>query len=215
LKAYHSEAGGKDFGHSPAFVRKTKMKAPDPRAQHTRSALLQAFRDLLLQGGPLDDIRVGDVAARAGVGRSTLYEHFAGVDGLLAGSIAGPYSVLVETLSPGDNAPDLQRLLDHFWERRALARSLFSGAVRRRSVAVLVTLIEAKLKAQCRAHRGQLILPPRLAAVQLSEIMLAPIIAWLAGESRCTSQVLASAVSSVAKAALRTMVRPATKKGLA
>ena len=170
------------------------MKTPDPGTQHTRRALLQAFRELLLEGGPFEDLRVGEVAARAGVSRSTLYQHFAGVDGLLAGSIAGLFSVLVETLSAGDPAPELKRLLDHFWEHRTLGRSLFSAAMRRRSIAVLVTLMEAKLKSLGLARRGQLILPARLAAVQLAEIMLAPIIAWLAGESRCTSQALACAL---------------------
>jgi AcrR family transcriptional regulator len=154
------------------------------------------------------------VAARAGVGRSTLYEHFAGMEGLLAGSIAGPFAVLVETLSAGDPAPDLKRLLDHFWEQRALARSLFSGPMRRRSIAVLVTLTEAKLKSLGLARRGQLILPPRLAAVQLAESLLAPITAWLAGESRCTSLTLASALSSVSRAALHAM-RAASAKARA
>lgn len=187
------------------------MKTPDPRAQQTRRALLQAFRDLLLDGVPFEDIRAGDVAMRAGVGRSTLYEHFAGIDGLLAASIAGPFSVLVETLNAGDNVPQLKRLLDHFWEQRALARSLFSGLPRRRSIVVLVRLIEAKLKSLRLARRGQLILPPRLAAVQLAEILLAPIVSWLTGESPCSSQVLASALSRVAQAALHAMQCAATK----
>lgn len=187
------------------------MKTADPRSQHTRRALLQAFRELLLEGGQFEALRVGEVAARAGVSRSTLYQHFAGVEGLYAGSIAGPFSVLVETVSAGDSAPELTRLLDHFWEQRALGRNLFSGSMRRRSIAVLVTLMEAKLKSLGLARRGQLILPPRLAAVQLAEILLAPIIAWLAGESRCTSHALASGLSSVARAALRAMRCPAMK----
>jgi AcrR family transcriptional regulator len=181
------------------------MKTPDPRAQHSRRALLQAFRELLLEGGQLEDIRVADVAARAGVGRSTLYEHFAGLDGLLGVSIAGLFSVLVDTLHPGDNSPGLKNLLDHFWEQRALARNLFSGSMRRRSIAVLVGLIEAKLKSVGLARRGQMMLPTRLAAEQLAGLLMAPIIAWLAGDSRCTSEGLASALSAVAKAALQAL----------
>jgi len=181
------------------------MKTPDPRRQQTRRALLQAFRDLLLEGRHVEDIRVSEVAARAGVGRSTLYQHFAGVDGLLASSIAGPFAVLVATLTAGDTAPDLKRLLDHFWEQRVLARSLFSGPMRRRSIAVLVSLTEAKLKSLGLARRGEMILPARLAAVQLAEALLAPINAWLAGESRCTSLVLASALASVSRAALNAL----------
>jgi hypothetical protein len=118
---------------------------------------------------------------------------------------------LVETLNAGDDVPQLKRLLDHFWEQRALARNLFSGSMRRRSIALLVSLIEAKLKSLRLARRGYMILPPRLAAVQLAEILLAPTIAWLAGESPCTSQALASALSSVAQAALHAMRSDATK----
>lgn len=178
------------------------MKTPDPRARHTRAALLQAFRELLLQGRPIGDIRSQEVAARAGVGRSTLYEHFAGVNGLLAASIAGPFSILTQAVDPGAPAPEIERLLEHFWEQRALARNLFSGPLRGRSVAVLVQLIEQKFKAAGLARRGRLILPARLAAVQMAELLLAPISAWLAGESRCSARELAVAVAAVARAAM-------------
>jgi AcrR family transcriptional regulator len=181
------------------------QKSMDRRAQHTRAALLGAFRDLLLEDRQLDDIGVAQVATRAGVSRSTLYQHFSGVDGLLSSSIAARFAVLVETLGPRDNMSDLERLLEHFWERRVLARTLFSGPMRRRCVAVLVGLLEQKLKSLGLAGRGALILPPRLAAVQLSEIMLAPTIAWLCGESRCTPAVLAGALSKTTTAALGAM----------
>jgi AcrR family transcriptional regulator len=181
------------------------QKSMDRRVQHTRSALLGAFRDLLLEDHLLDDIGVAQVAARAGVGRSTLYQHFSGVDGLLSSSIAAPFSVLVETLGPRDNVPDLERLLEHFWERRVLARTLFTGPMRRRCIAVLVGLLEQKLKSLGLSARGALILPPRLAAVQLAEIMLAPTVAWLCGESRCTPAALAGALSKTTTAALGAM----------
>jgi AcrR family transcriptional regulator len=95
-------------------------KKPDPRALRTRRALLAAFRDLLLEGKQLEGVRAASVAARAGVSRSTLYEHFAGVEGLVSTSIATPFAVLVDALETGDNiAADLQQLLDHFWAANA------------------------------------------------------------------------------------------------
>jgi hypothetical protein len=51
-----------------------------------------------------------------------------------------------------------------------------------------------------------LILPPRLAAVQLAEGMLAPIVTWLTGESGCTSKALAFAIPKIAKATMRAML---------
>jgi AcrR family transcriptional regulator len=213
--AYHSEADGEDFGQTSAFVRKVRenmtrstrlQKNPDPRALHTRHALLGAFRDLLLEGRQLDDIQAAAVAARAGVSRSTLYEHFAGVDGLISNSIAAPFAFLANALDPRDSTANLRQLLEHFWLRRTLARTLFLGPMRRRSIAVLVGLVEQKLRSQGLGRRGMLILPTRLAAVQLAEGMLAPIIAWLAGESRCTSEALAFAIPKIAQAALRAML---------
>jgi AcrR family transcriptional regulator len=176
----------------------------DRRVDRTRSALLEAFRELILNH-QYENIGVADIAARAGVGRSTLYEHFAGKDALLANSIAVPFSVLADTLRPGHELSRLVLLLDHFWANRPLARALFVGTIRRKTMVVLVGLIEKRLAADGLARRGALILPMRLAAVQLAEILLAPVIAWLLGESRCTSAVLAASLDRVATAALAAM----------
>jgi AcrR family transcriptional regulator len=163
--------------------------------------LLQAFRDLVL-AQPYDCISVADIALRAGVGRSTLYEHFAGKDALLAGSIAAPFSVLADTLRGRSNDARLAALLEHFWANRPLARAIFLGPVRRKTIAVLVGQIEQVIQERGLDRRGALLLPVRLAAVQLAEILLAPVIAWLLGESRCTPEVLAAALHRVSAAAL-------------
>jgi AcrR family transcriptional regulator len=51
------------------------------RAQATRTAILAAARDLLVQGAAVP--AVGAVAVRAGVSRLTVYQHFGSRDGLL------------------------------------------------------------------------------------------------------------------------------------
>jgi AcrR family transcriptional regulator len=142
------------------------------------------------------------ISRLAPAGRSTLYEHFAGKDALLAASIAVPFSVLADTLRPGHDVSRLARLLEHFWDNRPLARALFVGPIRRKTIAVLVGLIEKQLTGRGLSRRGALIMPMRLAAVQLAEILLAPVVAWLLGESRCTPAVLAAALDRVAAAAL-------------
>jgi AcrR family transcriptional regulator len=183
----------------------------DLRVDKTRSALLVAFRELVL-AEHYEDISVADIADRAGVSRSTLYEHFAGKDGILAASIAGPFSILVDTLKSGYDVSRLIGLLEHFWGNRRLARAIFLGPIRRKTVPVLVRLIEKQMIAAGLSRRGALILPMRLAAVQLAEILLAPVIAWLLGESRCTATVLATSLHRIATAALaamRTAPRPA------
>jgi len=176
----------------------------DPRQTKTRAALLHAFRDLLLQRG-FDQFGVAEVAARAQVSRSTLYQHFGGKGGLLAASIAGPFSRLSATLEDADNTVELIALLEHFWGNRALARVLFFGAARRKTMTVLIDQIAEKLGAAGYAKRGRLILPARLAAVQLAEVLLAPVAAWLTGEARCTPGELAPALRQIARGTLASM----------
>jgi AcrR family transcriptional regulator len=176
----------------------------DLRVERTRTALLAAFRDVVLENR-YEDVCVAEIAARAKVSRSALYQHFAGKDGLLTSSIAGPFSILADTLRPQSEVSRLKVLLEHFWANRPLARAIFLGAARRKTIAVLVDQIEGMLAQDGLSRRGALILPPRLAAVQLAEILLAPIIAWLLGESRCASEVLAASLQRVVRAALAAM----------
>ena len=175
----------------------------DPRAERTRAALLSVFFTIVQQQR-YEDITVAEIVARAGVSRSAFYAHYAGKDALLAASIAGPFSILANTLRSDRSGP-LVALLDHFWSNRALARSIFREPVRRRVVAVLTDQVEQILDDGGPWKHGPLILPPRLAAIQLSEMLLAPTEAWLAGESRCSSETLAIALRRVGAATLDAM----------
>ena len=165
--------------------------------QRTRQALLDAFFTLVLKD-PYEDITVRDIVVRAGVGRSTLYEHFSGKDALLAASLGGPFAVLADALHPRDNTAALTALLEHFWSNRAVAPGIFAGPMRRRTVAVLARLIEQRLRADAPARPTALLLPTRLAAIQLAEALFAPVAAWLAGQSACSAQRLALALRKAA-----------------
>jgi AcrR family transcriptional regulator len=167
----------------------------------TRSAVLGAFRDLVLEQ-PFDKVSFGAVAKRAKVGRSTLYEHFAGKSALLASSIAGPFAHLAGALDEAPRIADLSRMLEHFWENRALARRIFSADSKRRVEAVLVRLVLEKLQARGFKGRAALLLPPKLAAALLAQLLLAPIVLWLEGESAMKSQDLAYALTLAAQSAI-------------
>jgi len=184
-------------GHLPRNVRYRSPR--DRRVQKTRQALLDAFFTLVLKA-PYEDITVRDIVVRAGVGRSTLYEHFPGKDAILAASLGGPFAVLADALQPRDNTAALTALLEHFWSNRAVAPGIFAGPMRRRTVAVLVRLIEQRLRAEAPARRAALLIPARLAAIQLAEALFAPIAAWLAGQSACSAQQLALALRKAALA---------------
>jgi AcrR family transcriptional regulator len=177
---------------------------PNARARRTRSALHRAFTSLI-QSNRYENLEVADITTRAGVSRSTFYAHYSSKDALLAESIAGPFAVLADTINSDFAEPQLIALLEHFWENRALARGILVGPARRRTSEVLIGLIAHRLKSSGLHRRGALIFPPRLAAIQLAEILLAPVTAWLLGESRCSSAALAAALRRVSIAAVNSM----------
>jgi AcrR family transcriptional regulator len=187
-------------------VMRTPRARVDRRVEKTRAAIVAAFRDLLLEGR-FETASVADVARRAKVSRSTLYDHFAGKDALLARSIAHPFGILAGIVDVEHDEPKLIGLLNHFWGNRALARVIFLGVTRRKATSVLVRLLEQRLSERGLGRRRALLLPLRLVAVQLADALLAPIVAWLMGESRCSAEALAAALrrgSSALLEALRT-----------
>ena len=54
----------------------------DQRTHRSRKSVVSAFAQLSADHR-YDDIRVGDLVATAGIGRSTFYEHFRGKDDVL------------------------------------------------------------------------------------------------------------------------------------
>lgn len=173
----------------------------DPRRRRTREALQSAFTLLALQRR-YHEIRIDDILKASGVSRSTFYEHFAGKDALLAASMDGPLSLLADMPTGKAGVQQVAVLLAHFWENRALARSLFQGAALRVIRNTLVAQIEARLK---RSEAGRLRLPPRLAARALADGMFSPILAWLSGEASCSPVDLAEALQASSKAMLASM----------
>ena len=175
--------------------------AEDPRRRRTREDLLAAFFSLVLTRR-YHEIRVADVLSRAGVGRSTFYEHFRNKDALLAASLEGPFHVLATLLTAAPEAGRVQAILEHFWENRALARSLFQGVALRIVRATLVAHVEAELH---RDQRSRLRIPARLAACSLADGMFSPINAWLCGEAKCGAHELALALQLATAAAARAL----------
>jgi AcrR family transcriptional regulator len=179
----------------------------DKRVQRTRQALLRAFFGLVLERR-YDEIKVADILERSGVGRSTFYEHFSGKDAILASSLTGPFEVLAGTTGRADNTAQLTLLLEHFWENRAIARGIFLGPVRRKASAVLVELIEQRLKLDRVDKVAALTIPLRLVAIQLAEGLLAPTTAWLVGEAQCSAGALALALRRTATATVAALGAP-------
>jgi AcrR family transcriptional regulator len=176
------------------------------RSKRTRGALQRAFATLI-QSKRYENLEVADLITLAGISRSTFYAHYTCMDALLSDSISGPFAVLADTIEPTFVESELIALLEHFWTNRGLARGILVGPVRRKTTDVLVHLIEDRLRSTGLHRSGRMILPSRLVAIQLAEILLVPVTAWLLGESRCSSDILAKGLRRVSVAAIESIVR--------
>jgi len=183
-----------------------KPNREDSRVIATRSALLRAFFDLV-RDRSYDEFKVADIVELAGISRSTFYAHFSGKDALLECSIAGPFAVLADAMVAEHDETRLVDVLEHFWENRARARLMLAGSLRRKTAAVLARQLAQRLKSAGLARKGALILPSRLVAIQLAETLLAPVNAWLCGDSRCDARTLAVALRRVTIAAVGAVSR--------
>lgn len=179
----------------------TEGAAQDKRVERTRQALFGAFFEIVLSR-PYDEITVDEIIARAGIGRSTFYEHFKGKDEVLAESVRVPFAILADAMRARDNTQELIGLLDHFWSNRAIAPTMFRASARAVMTASLVELIEERFKQDRVGSPNPLIVPQRLAATQIAESLLAPITAWLLGEVECSKPALAQALRQTATATL-------------
>ena len=74
------------------------------RRERTRAQLLDAAEYLLSQGPP-EEIRIEDVAARAGISPASVYVHFGTKDGLLAAVTERELGVATEVLNGADDFP--------------------------------------------------------------------------------------------------------------
>lgn len=78
---------------------------------------------------PLDDISVTDIVTRAGVHRSSFYQHFTDREELLASALeraeiaAGRVTAAVTQTDPGRPPAELLRFLSHFAEHAVVYRS--------------------------------------------------------------------------------------------
>lgn len=171
---------------------------PKGGAGNTRAAMVEAFNALFLRGPRR--IRVGNVIAEAGVGRSTFYDHFSGAEQLHLTALAAPFAILADAAAGCGDAGTTERLLAHFWQNRRRARDSFAGRDGERAQRLLAELVAQRLE-------GPLAVPPPLAAQQLAAAALAPLRSWLLGEAPATPAALSASLCR-SGAALLASLRP-------
>jgi len=102
----------------------------DARIVRTRRRLQEALFALAQERG-IDQVSVSDIAERAGVNRSTFYQHYADKETLLADSLDAvaqqAYDQLKEGLTLTQDPPEvLVEFLEHIDQHADLYRSVFS-----------------------------------------------------------------------------------------
>lgn len=154
------------------------MTQPNPaataRSHQTRSAIVRAMADLAAQHR-LGAIRIDTIAATAGIGRSTFYDHFHSKGEVVIALFDPVLLHLANCASARLPQAALQQLIDHLWEGRHRLRPLLDSAAAKPLQRKLAGLI-----ADRRQRGGG---DPRpLLAVATASGQLAMLRAWLAGD---------------------------------
>lgn len=168
------------------------MSAELSRQQEkTRAAIKAAFLQLLFERN-YPAITMADVAGRANVGRSTLYEHFRTKLDLLKDGAAPPFSGLAELIGTTEITDRFLGLLQHFRENHALARVMLHLPARAGLDIVLAQLVERRLCVHAEGKSALVPLP--LAARQIAAAQFALLEPWILGQVAVRPEALAAAL---------------------
>ncbi|QKW12590.1 TetR/AcrR family transcriptional regulator [Verrucosispora sp. NA02020] len=159
----------------------------DPRVARTRTSLQEALLALARER-PLDEIAVGDITGRAGINRSTFYQHYDDKEQLLTAALksavdrasAGIHTTRRDPLVPG-TAPEMRLYLEHIAANATVYRqvlqsnrsSIVAAALRER----IEELITSGLDASTALDEDDL--PRDVLAAALSGMTIGIITAWL------------------------------------
>jgi AcrR family transcriptional regulator len=166
----------------------------DPRIRRTRERLGDALIELM-RTKPFDAITVQDVLDRAGVGRSTFYEHFRDKNDLFLSDNDEFFEAMAMHLSrskePSERVVPVRELFAHVGEQRWLLDSLLESGrlhdVMDLFQAHLARGIDARLAGMERAKE---LTPQRRAAYShaLAGALLSMLSWWLKSETRETPE---------------------------
>jgi AcrR family transcriptional regulator len=179
--------------------------AMDQRVERTRQALLGAFVQLMLEGRRYDRITIADLIERAGVGRSTFYEHYRNKHEVLEETIRYPFAPLARAVDSDFDVAQLRGALTHFLENRVHARVIFAGAMRARVSRILASMIEERLRFRAKGNGVASPASLGIAAVAIADGQLAAIVSWLGGDIVRDEPPLAETLHRIAQATAREM----------
>ncbi|TDH46936.1 TetR/AcrR family transcriptional regulator [Mycobacterium eburneum] len=167
--------------HNDGGHRRGGAPDMDARIVRTRAALLEASVTLVDERNP-DEISMADIAARAGVSRQAIYDHFSDRDHVLAEAAINRLRQVISeaedgpTQLPADGSPPatLTALMIHLTANRAFYQRLLSGRTG--------TVVRTELNSHNRFHFERMMDLPgptrRISAQERAELVV-----FLAGGS--------------------------------
>lgn len=166
-------------------------RAPDPRKERTRTAIVTGLSTLLRQGHSESTVR--DVVTEAGVSRAAFYTHFSGVDEVALVVLREIFDELREIhlserrelgqRTAASVRAGQERLADAFWQQRDLLRPLLEGSHSATAYMAIVrafaTTIESIMCTELpRIPAG---IDARLASIAVANTLVGLLVAWVTG----------------------------------
>lgn len=171
------------------------------RVRKSREAIVDTFKELVFKGH-YAKLGVRELARKAGVGRSTFYEHFDDKMSVLVESMYPLLSVLADAAA-GYEAPKLRFVLAHFEERRKEAVEFFGSVAERNAIeSGLAKLVGRHLP------RGGGTLPAADVASTLARVTLGLVIDWLTADPRIGRDECAAVLRKTALAVRGALLGP-------
>src|SRR5882757_388845 len=92
----------------------------DKRSLRTRAWIVQAFNELIFKR-TYSALPTDYIIKRAGVGRSTFYEHFRNKDEVLLDSVSWILSAFADAVTDAGDLYRIRGVLDHIMDQKAMA----------------------------------------------------------------------------------------------
>jgi AcrR family transcriptional regulator len=160
------------------------------RPAMTRAWIIAAFNRLVL-GRRYESVSVGEVTRRAGVGRSTFYEHFRDKDDVLRQALAVVLTPLADAAVGRGDPCRVHAVLNHIGENRDRTLAMLDGPARAQIEQALADLVLARLSPDAAVPADA---TQRLESRRLAGSHLAVLRAWLDEPDRHT---LAASVTAM------------------
>jgi AcrR family transcriptional regulator len=165
----------------------------DKRFLRTRAWILQAFNELVFKRA-YARLRTDNIIKRAGVGRSTFYEHFRNKDEVLLHSVSWILAALADAVTEDGDVYRIRHIVEHILVQKAMAGPLLAGPAGAHLTRELARLMEGRLAGPDAEACSDLVLPVRLTARQVAEAQMGLLRGWLEDSSNCSSTDLATAI---------------------